>query len=461
MCGIVGIVGHPHLFDTLHDAGNKLQHRGTDGTGIILSDGTSFLVPSPHRVTGLVSSCFDAWPGTKPEDVHIGLLHVRYGTSGKRQSFENIQPFIIDSPRHGKFAIAHNGDSQDIEAIRDAFVGGGIGFASTSDTEVLGQLIAHAKNQTLPEAIVCALEKVKSAFALVIATPSSLIAVRDPYGYRPLSLGKFRDGGYIVASETASFEIVGAEYVRDIDPGEVLVIDKNGLHEGCNKPFQFTPQKHAQCVFELIYFSYPTSLVFGYRASVFRHTLGKRLAMEAAHILTDGNPVLIPVPESGLHYAQGVSHQSGIPLTFALSRSRYSHSGRTFIIAEEAERGKKLLAKFNINTEFVKGKDCVLVDDSVVRGNTMRALVQKFREHGARKVSVLVGSPPIMHPCRYGIDFKTSRELLAAEHHADVQAMCAFLGADALHYLALETLYEEVRDRDNFCFACFNGSYAL
>ncbi len=469
MCGIVGVFGTENLFTKLHQAGHKIQHRGSDGTGVVVSDGLQFLLPDTYRVLGSVTESFASWPRIKPEDALLGLLHIRYGTSGNRKSLKNIQPFFVDSPYHGRFALIHNGDTQDVEPLRERLRREhGTRFSSDSDSEVLANLIGYCDALNLSEAIHMALRGVRSAYAIIVATRTSLIAARDPYGYRPLSIGIFPDGGYILASETCSFGIIGAEFVREVAPGEVVVIDKDGLRRAYRSTSAHKPPRLQQCIFEGVYFSDPTSLVFGElgeEACFFRHNLGARLAKEYAERYgkPDKNMLVIPVPDSSNHYAEGFSHHVWHPLTFAVTRTH--RSSRSFIGSDQATRDLKVRLKFNFSDELIRGKHCILVDDSLVRGTTIREVIKMLREHGAASVSVLIGSPPILHPCRYGIDFKTRNELLASTMHADTNAMCAFLGADRLVYLSLSGFYEVVEETfgntGNFCFACFNGTYAL
>lgn len=463
MCGIVGVAGVHDTFTKLYRAAGKLQHRGTDGVGVIFSDGNNFVPPAPHRVLGEAPQSQNSWPGERPENAHLGLIHIRYGTSGDRKNIANTQPFLVDSPYYGAFCLAHNGDTQDEDALRENLNERGISLQSDSDSEALAYLIALCKKKTLPEAVVAALENVKSAFALVLATPKMLIAARDPRGFRPLSIGRCMDGGYIVASETCAFEVIGAEYIRDVAPGEVAVIDENGPR---TMAF-FAPVLHrAKCVFEAVYFSDPASHTFGSEASMFRHRLGRKLAEE--YIAHRGAPVpkdtvIIPVPNSAYHYAEGFSHALWHPLTFPISR--INRSARSFIGADQEDRILRVLLKSNFGAWSIGGKDCIIIDDSLVRGNTTRAVVNLFRKHGARRISVLSGSPPILYPCRYGIDFKKESELLTRKNDCDLDAMRADIGADELFYPTLAGFYEVVKRTygatEDFCFACFNGEYAL
>lgn len=463
MCGIVGIIGTEQVFTKIYRAAGKLQHRGTDGIGVVFSDGARFIEPAPHRVLGEAPQSQNSWPGERPEHARLGLLHIRYGTSGKRKNFANIQPFMVASPRYGTFCLAHNGDTQEVDPLRERLEKErSAAFTSTSDSEVLMHLIAAGDEESLAGAISPALHNVKSAYTLVLATPDSLIAARDIYDYRPLSIGRFQDGGYIVASETCAFEVIGAEHVRTVLPGETVSIDKDGIHV----VHRAAPaQPLARCIFELVYFSDPASETFGVEASMFRHLMGRQLAREyvAARGALSKDDIIIPIPNSAYHYAEGFSHESWHPLTFPVSR--INRSARSFIGSDDADRILRVLLKSNIGQWSVRGKRCFLIDDSLVRGNTMRAMVGLFRKHGAASISVLIGSPPILFPCRYGIDFKKPEELIARKHGCDIDAIRKEIGADDLLYLSRDGFYKVVRevagDTEDFCFACFNGEYAL
>ncbi len=464
MCGIVGIIGADKTFTNAHRAAGKIQHRGTDGVGALFSDGTRFIPPAPHRVLGEVPESQNSWPGEKPENAHLALLHIRYGTSGSRKKLANTQPFLVDSPYHGAFALAHNGDTRDEDILRESLLRRGVAFQSDSDSEALAHLIALSNKPSLPEAIVAALANVASAYALVLATPSFLVAVRDPFGIRPLSIGKLSGGGYIVASETCAFEVVGAEYVRDVAAGEVVVIDKDGPRTAATFP---PAPRLARCIFELVYFSDPSSEPFGLgvEASMFRHFLGRKLAQEYVqkYGAVSKDTVIIPVPNSAYHYAEGFSHELWHPLTFPISR--INRSARSFIASDQANRILRVLLKSNFGWWSVKDKECIVIDDSLVRGNTMRVVVALLRKHGAKKVIVVSGSPQILFPCPYGIDFKDKNALLTRKNNSDIALMRGDIGADELVYLSLEGFYGVVREvvgnTGDSCFACFNGDYAL
>lgn len=464
MCGIVGIVGTDDIFTKLHLAGRMLQHRGSDGTGVALSDGACFLSPYPYRTLGKVTECYDEWQGNREEEARLGVLHIRYGTSGNRQTLANVQPFTAESPQHGPFCLVHNGDTIDADTLRDDLARRhGVRFQSTSDSEALAALIALCSAPTLHEAVAAALQDVKSAYALVIATPRTLIATRDRYGYRPLSVGVFPNGGYVVASETCAFDIIGARFLRDVMPGEAIIIDKNGIRTAAYGD----AERGAACAFEFVYFAYPLSRVFGRHVGTIRESLGKMLAEEycAAHGGIPDDAVIVAVPDSANHYGYGFARAVGRQLTLAILRTHDSKADRSFTTAEKEARDLKVRLKFRIDGEYIAGKHVFLVDDSLVRGTTMRALIAALRHKGAAAVTVLIGSPPIAHPCRAGIDFKTYAELLAAIHRGDNAAMCAFLGADALFYLSMGSLRAELAKSpggaDNFCLACWNGEYAL
>lgn len=455
MCGIIGVYNVPNVLSTVLDGLHALQHRGQDAIGVALADGKSFIAPSPSRVLGLVRD-FEAWPGTLPRTIQLGTGHVRYATSGSHDSIENAQPLMIPT-RFGPFTLAHNGDTPGFEKERSRLQQRGVNFLSNADTEVLGESIAiqSETTETLEEAMLEVLADFKGAFALVMSTASSLIGCRDPFGYRPLCLGRLQDG-WVLASETSALQIIGAEYVRDIEPGELVQIDKQGIRSfkfGDPKPFL------QQCIFELIYLSRPDSFVFGRHVDGMRKALGEKLADEVGE-LDHEDMIVVPVLNSGMYAADGYAKRAGVILDHALIRNAYSE--RTFIKNEDRDNAVRL--KFNPITHRVKGKWVVLVDDSLVRGTTMRRLVRMMRNNGARGVTLLIASPPILHPCRYGIDMKTYDQLLAAVKKGDIEEIRKFVEADELHYLSLEGLrqvVEEEGDSKNFCHACFNGMYVL
>lgn len=459
MCGIVGVYNVSNVPNTILESLLLLQHRGQETSGIALADGTGFLEPAPHRVLGTVAEYERDWPGFVSKDVLLGTGHVRYGTSGEHSSLANAQPFVLQTPL-GPFSIAHNGDTPGFEKMRGKLQSRGAEFFSTADTEVIGQeIVARTETaETMQEAMLEALAGIKSAFSLVMSTPSSLVGCRDPYGYRPLSLGRLQDG-WVLASETCALQTLRADYVRDVEPGELVWIDEKGLQS-----FKFGEPKSflQQCVFELIYFSRPDSMVFGRYADGMRKALGEKLAEEVG-IPQHEDMVFIGVPDSAMFAAEGYEKATGIRLrSSVLIRNHYS--GRTFLedSAEKRESGVRL--KFNPLHREIEGKWVVLIDDSLVRGTTMRRLVHMMRDNGAKGVTLLIASPPIFHPCRYGIDMKTYEQLLAAVKKGDIEEIRKFVEADELFYLSyqgLRQVVEEEGESKHFCFACFDGQYAL
>jgi len=450
MCGIVGVYGVPKVVQTTIEALYMVDHRGGQGIGVAVSDGQKFLV---HRSLGSVmgSEGEEKIAAIQPAVLAVG--HMRYGTAGDRDSILNVQPLLIPSP-HGDFCIAHNGDTPgDQEEFRAPLLKMGITFNSTTDTEALAQYIATSQAADLERAMLDALARVPSAFALVMATPNALIGCRDPRGFRPLSLGRL-DGGWVLASETCAFDMIHAEHVRDIKPGELLWIDQNGPR---SQRFGDRTLQRWQCVFELIYFSRPDSIVFGRPVYEFRIASGVQLAKE--HPIPTGKRVLVfGVPDSAMFAAEGYARALRRPLSQALIRH---HRERTFTLSDQRRRESGVREKFNPIRHRITGKWCYVIDDSIVRGTTMRRLIRMLKQNGAAGVTVLIASPPIAHPCFFGIDMKDYAELQAAIAGGDIDAIREFIGADELHYLSFEGLQGVVGDSNNYCFACFNGQYAF
>ncbi|MDP4007452.1 MAG: amidophosphoribosyltransferase [bacterium] len=460
MCGIVGVHSIVDAPKAILEALLMLQHRGQEASGIALADGKEFMEPAPHRVLGTVSEFERDWPGFVPKKALLGIGHVRYGTSGEHSSLANAQPLVLSSSL-GPFSIAHNGDTPGFEEMQEKLQSRGVKFLSTADTEVIGQeIVARAETvETMQEAMLEALAGIKGAFALVMATPSALVGCRDPLGYRPLSLGRL-DDGWVLASESCAFDALRAEYIRDIEPGELVWIDENGPQS-----FRFGEPKpnRQQCVFELIYFSRPDSYVFGRYVDGMRKALGEKLAEEVG-IPKHEDMVFIGVPDSAMFAAEGYEKATGIRLrSSVLIRNHYT--GRTFIEEGTEKRENGVRLKFNPLHREIEGKWVVLIDDSLVRGTTMRRLVRMMRENGAVGVTLLIASPPILHPCYYGIDMKTYEQLRAAVEKGDIDKICTFVEADELHYLSLEGFRQVVgqdgSETKDFCLACFDGKHAL
>jgi amidophosphoribosyltransferase len=439
-CGIFAIVSHPEAARLAYLGLYALQHRGQESAGIVSSDGERL-----HLQNGMghVADVFNAARLERlPGRSAIG--HVRYATAGE-SSLCNAQPILIDSWR-GQVALAHNGNLTNAGPLRHELERDGAIFHTTSDSEVLLHLISRSRRRTLLEAFVEALRLTHGAYSLVVLTSEYVVAARDPQGFRPLSLGRV-DGRYVVASETCAFDLIDAEYIREIEPGEVLLIQDDAL-ESC---FPLPREKRAHCVFEHVYFSRPDSLVFGRTVDTSRHMMGKYLAREYP---VDAD-VVVPVPDSGVSAAIGYSQESGLPLEFGLIRNHYV--GRTFIEPKQSIRNFGVKVKLNPVREILRGRRVVLVDDSIVRGTTSKKIVHIIRGAGASEIHVRITSPPIVSPCYYGIDTPTKRELIGSTKSAE--EIRRFLGADTLGYLSLQAMLDAVGDDGRYCSACFTGKY--
>ena len=442
-CGVFGIFDHVDAAHMTYLGLYALQHRGQESAGIAaVSEGRVKL----SRGMGYVSDVFgeDALHGV-PGNSAIG--HVRYSTFGDSR-IVNAQPILIDCA-HGQIALCHNGNLVNAAELRDAIVRQGAIFQTNSDTEVVLHLYARSTAATAEDAIVESVSQVAGAFSLVLLTPDNLIAVRDPHGFRPLALGRLGDA-YVVCSETCAMDLIGATYERDIEPGEVLVIGRDGMRS--YKPFpKVTP---AHCVFEHVYFARPDSYVFGRSVNEARTNLGRLLASESG---VDAD-VVVPVPDSGLCAAAGYAEASGVPLRMGLIRNHYV--GRTFIHPQQSIRGFKVKIKLNTVRSIIDGQRVVLVDDSIVRGTTSRKIVGMVRAAGAREVHMRISCPPTVSPCYYGIDTPHRDELIAARH--DVDEIREFLGADSLAYLSLDGLRSAVGAANgNYCYACYTREYRV
>jgi amidophosphoribosyltransferase len=439
-CGIFGIAAHPEAARIVYLGLYALQHRGQESAGIVSSDRNKLHL---EKGMGYVADLFDeSRLGRLPGDSALG--HVRYSTAGESAAW-NAQPILIDCWR-GPVALAHNGNLTNAAQLRRELERDGAIFHSTSDSEVILHLMSRSRRRTLPEAFVEALRMVQGAYSLVLLTPEYLLAARDPHGFRPLCLGRV-NGSYVVASETCAFDLINAEYIREIEPGEVLRIEEDNLESFMPLP----RKKPSYCVFEHIYFSRPDSLVFGRTVNTSRREMGRSLAREYP---VDAD-VVVPVPDSGVSAAIGYSLESGIPLEFGLIRNHYI--GRTFIEPKQAIRNFGVKVKLNPVREILKGKRIVLVDDSIVRGTTSKKIVYIIRWAGASEIHMRITAPPIISPCFYGIDIPTKRELIGSTK--SVEEICKFIGADTLGYLSLESVLRSVEDRNQYCSACFTNSY--
>ena len=442
-CGVFGIYGRDDASTLTYLGLYALQHRGQESAGIATaSDGKVML----HRAMGYVGDAFnDRILGELTGRAAIG--HVRYSTFGDSR-IVNAQPILIDCA-HGQIALCHNGNLVNAVELRDRLVQEGSIFQTNSDTEVVLHLYAKSTAATAEDAIVESVSQVSGAFSLVLLTPDSLIAVRDPHGFRPLALGRIGDA-YVVCSETCAMDLIGAEYVREVEPGEVLVIGKHGVRS--YKPFTPTPSAH--CIFEHVYFARPDSYVFGKSVNEVRTSLGRSLAQEAG---VDADAV-VPIPDSGMCAALGYAETSGVPLKMGLIRNHYV--GRTFIQPHQAVRGLKVKVKLNTVRSILKGKRIVLVDDSIVRGTTSQKIVSMIKAAGAREVHMRISCPPTVSPCYYGIDTPHRDELIAAEQ--SVEQIRDFMGADTLAYLSMDGLLEAVgEEHPHYCTACYTKNYPV
>ena len=484
-CGIFGVFNHPDAARLSYFGLHALQHRGQESAGIVTSvyDETKGRRVMPVlKDFGLVLDVFTdkaRFDDTLVGDAAIG--HTRYSTSGSATNPANIQPFVAHD-REGHFALAHNGNLSNARALRERLVERGTLFSSSSDTELILHLAAQSQQEGPVARIVDALHECKGAFSLVILTDDALIAARDPNGFRPLALGTLpaTDGrehpAWVVASESCAFDIIGAEYVRDIEPGEILVIDREGVQrvaEGGDFNGVCMPRPHgvSQCVFEYVYFSRPDSKVFGTTVDKVRRKMGKRLAHDApVPFVAKGEgkrPIVMSVPDSSNTAAIGYVSESNkmgnrCKLDIGLIRNHYV--GRTFISPGQSSREQRVRTKFNPVAGVLKDRIVVMVDDSIVRGTTAQALVKMVREAGAAEVHFRSASPPVRWPCFYGMDFP-SREELAANKHGAVDKIAEWLGVDSLGYLSVEGMLAAVEEahetRERYCHACFSGEYPV
>ncbi len=443
-CGVFGIYGHPEAANLTYLGLYALQHRGQEGAGICSSDGRQLFL---EKSMGLVADVFSEkrlrrLPG------YSAIGHNRYSTAGS-SVLKNVQPIVANFAL-GTLAIAHNGNLVSAIDLRTSLEGEGAIFQSSSDSEVIVHLIAHAKGNDFYERVAYAASQITGSFSLVILREKELIAIRDPYGVRPLSLG-MKDGAYVVASETCAFDLIGATYIRDVEPGEVLIMNENGLES----LKILNSRRKAFCVFEFIYFSRPDSNIFGgQNVNETRKEFGRQLARESE---TEAD-LVIPVPDSGVPAAIGFSEESRIPFDFGLIRNHYV--GRTFIEPKHNIRHFGVKIKLNPVRKLLEGKRLIVIDDSIVRGTTSKKIVKMLREGGgAKEVHLKISSPPTIGPCFYGIDTPTRRELIASTHL--IGEIKKYVTADSLSYLSLEGLKKIVPNSQNFCTACFDCDYPI
>jgi len=443
-CGVFGVYGHPEAANLTYLGLYALQHRGQEGAGICSSDGRQLFL---EKSMGLVADIFHEkrlrrLPG------HIAIGHNRYSTAGT-SVLKNVQPIVANFSL-GTLAIGHNGTLVDAINLRSSLEEQGAIFQSSSDSEVIVHLIAHSKGGDFYERVAHAVTQINGSFSLLILRDKELIAVRDPYGVRPLSLG-MKDGAYVFASETCAFDLIGATYIRDVEPGEVLIVNENGLES----LKIFHNLRKAFCVFEFIYFSRPDSNIFGgQNVNEMRKEFGRQLARESD---TDAD-LVIPVPDSGVPAAIGFSEESNIPFDFGLIRNHYI--GRTFIEPKNNIRHFGVKIKLNPVRQLLEGKRIIVIDDSIVRGTTSKKIVKMLREGGgAKEVHFKISSPPTIGPCFYGIDTPTRQELIASTHLLD--EIRKYITANSLAYLSLEGLKRIVPNSEDFCTACFDCDYPI
>ncbi|MCE5195148.1 MAG: amidophosphoribosyltransferase [Nitrospiraceae bacterium] len=443
-CGVFGVYGHPEAANLTYLGLYALQHRGQEGAGICSSDGKTLHL---EKAMGLVADIFSEKRLKKlPGNIAIG--HNRYSTAGS-SVLKNVQPIMANFAL-GTLAIAHNGNLVNAAELRADLERQGAIFQSTSDSEVIVHLIAHSKGNDFYDRAIQAAKQICGAFSLLIIREKELIAIRDAYGVRPLSLGSV-DGAYVVASETCALDLIGAKYIRDIEPGEMLISNEHGL----KSMKVLTAPRQASCIFEFIYFSRPDSYIFGgQNVNEIRKQLGAQLARESG---VDAD-LVIPVPDSGVPAALGFSDESKIPFDFGLIRNHYV--GRTFIEPKQSIRHFGVKIKLNPVRKILEGKRVVVIDDSIVRGTTSKKIVKMLREQGgAKEVHVRISSPPTIGPCFYGIDTPTRQELIASSHY--VEEIRKFITADTLSYLSIEGMKSLVPNPENYCSACFDNNYPI
>jgi amidophosphoribosyltransferase len=439
-CGVFAVQGHPEAANLTYLGLYALQHRGQESVGITSSDGQELI---GHKGMGHVADVF-----TEPviEELRgcAAIGHTRYSTAGDT-NVKNAQPITV-SCQKGQVSLAHNGNLVNAAALRKELESRGDIFQTTSDSEVLLHYFARSKHSGIPESVADALDKVVGAYSLVMLFKDSVLAIRDPHGFRPLCLGKL-DGAYVVASETCAFDLINATYEREVEPGEMLILDSRG-----KTSLRFAPPQPTQCIFEHVYFSRPDSVIFGRSVQASREMLGKFLAQEQPA----NADLVVPVPDSGVAAAIGYAEESRLPMRFGLIRNHYV--GRTFIEPRQTIRDFGVKLKLNPVRSLLAGKRVVLVDDSIIRGTTSRKIVRIVREAGAREVHVRISCPPTVSPCFYGIDTPTKKELIAATQ--SVEEIRKWIDADTLGYLSLHGLRQAVEDtKGRYCLACYTGNY--
>ena len=444
-CGVFGIVAPDADVARLTFFGlYALQHRGQESAGIAVANGRSI---RHHKDMGLVAQVFNE-EKLRPLGGHMAIGHTRYSTTGSSK-LENAQPFVVES-QLGPLAVGHNGNLANAGSLRRELLTRGVGLTGTSDSEVIIQMLAGGEGRTWEEKLRVFMVRAQGAYCLTVLTREALFAVRDPWGLHPLCLGRLGEGGWVVASESCALGTIGAEFVREVEPGEILMLTEEGPRTVARMP----APHNAECLFEYIYFARPDSALHGTALHAMRVQQGRELAREAP-VEAD---VVISVPDSATPAAIGFAQESGIPYSEGLIKNRYI--GRTFIQPDDQLRKVGISLKFNVLSDNLAGKRVVLVDDSIVRGNTSGPIVRLLREAGAAEVHIRVSSPPIRHPCFLGVDMATYPELIA--HRMTIEEICAHLGADSLAYLSLDGLIRSTRQpAEGFCKGCFIGEYPV
>jgi len=444
MCSVVGIYGNENASKLAFYSLFAMQHRGQEAAGISSSDGTHIKTVKDR---GLVTQIFKE-DHFKILKGNMAIGHTRYSTAGD-DSILDAQP-VFARYGLGEISIVHNGNLVNAKEIRDELIKIGAIFQTNMDTENLIHLIAkNYEKKRLKERIIDAVKKIKGAFSFVILSRTKMFVIRDPFGFRPLSLGKLKSGGYIVASETCAFELVGAEYVRDVKPGEMIIFENDEIKS--EMIFESTPK---QCIFEYIYFARPDSNVFGKNVYSVRKQMGRELARELP-VVAD---MVVPVPDSGVAAALGYAQESGIPFEMAIMRNHYV--GRTFIEPTQEIRDLKVKMKLSPIKHKIEGKKLVVIDDSIVRGTTSRRIVRMLKEAGAKEVHMRIASPKTIGPCYYGVDTPTKEELIASR--LSTEEIAKYIEADSLAYLSIDSIVKAIKDKkENYCFACFDDNYPI
>jgi amidophosphoribosyltransferase len=443
-CGVFGIYGHEEAARVAFFGLFALQHRGQESAGIVTSDGCEVM---EHKGMGLASNVFKESNLQKLVG-SLAIGHVRYSTTGS-STISNAQPFLVHVGEE-YYALGHNGNIVNAQQLRTELENSGSIFQSTMDSEVIIHLMAPHLKKGLEEALSIALGRVEGAYSLVMLTRDKIIAARDPRGFRPLALGKL-NGGWVVASETCAFDLVGAQYLRDVEPGEIIIIDSKGYKS--LKPFPAV--KHCHCVFELIYFSRPDSQIFGQNVYLCRKRLGHELAREYCPDVD----LVMPFPDSGNYAALGYAEESGVPFEMGMIRNHYV--GRTFIQPTQPMRDFAVRVKLNPVKPLLEGKRVMIVEDSIIRGTTSRNRVKHLQGIGIKEIHMAISCPPTLFPCPYGIDFSSKGELIATKKENE-KAIAEFIGLDSLHYLTVEGMVKATgMSRDCFCLACYTGDYPI